>query len=282
MAWTLTGDLDEYLAAAGGFLRSDPVQHTIELAAVEQMQARGPSAFGPPGPLFGWWRPGDGPVTAAALHTPPYPVLVTPLPAGAAPPLARGLLARGRAPGGVNGEQTDSARFAAAWMDLTGAGSRVLRRSRLFRLGTLTPLDPGPDGAPRRATAADRDLLISWMAGFTAETGDSPGPQPGVIDDELSYGGLTLWETDGVPVSVAGLRRPAAGVVRVGPVYTPPDQRRHGYAAAATVAVSQAALDAGAAGVVLFTDLASAASNGLYPRLGYQPVADRVMLSFKS
>ena len=39
MAWTLTGDLGEYLAAAGEFLRSDPVQHTIELAAVEQMRA---------------------------------------------------------------------------------------------------------------------------------------------------------------------------------------------------------------------------------------------------
>ena len=275
MAWTLTGDLGEYLAAAGGFLRSDPVQHTIELAAVEQMQVRGLAAFGSPGPLFGWWRPRDGPVTAAALHTPPYPMLVTPLPAGAAPPLARGLLARGRDPGGVNGEQLDSARFAAAWAELTGAGFRVIRRSRLYRLGTLTPLDPRPDGAARVATAACRDLLISWMAAFAAETGDSPGPQPGEVDDELSYGGLTVWEADGIPVS-------AAGVTRIGPVYTPPGQRRHGYAAAATVAVCQAAMDAGAAGVVLFTDLASAASNGLYPRLGYQPVADRVMLSFKS
>jgi GNAT superfamily N-acetyltransferase len=282
MAWTLTGDLGEYLAAAGGFLRSDPVQHTIELAAVEQMQVRGLAAFGSPGPLFGWWRPRDGPVTAAALHTPPYPMLVTPLPAGAAPPLARGLLARGRDPGGVNGEQLDSARFAAAWAELTGAGFRVIRRSRLYRLGTLTPLDPRPDGAARVATAACRDLLISWMAAFAAETGDSPGPQPGEVDDELSYGGLTVWEADGVPVSVAGFKRPAAGVTRIGPVYTPPGQRRHGYAAAVTSAVTRAVLDAGADGVVLFTDLASQASNALYPRLGYQPVADRVMLSFKS
>jgi RimJ/RimL family protein N-acetyltransferase len=282
MAWTLTGGLDEYLAAAGDFLRSDPVQHTIELAAVEQMLARGPGAFGSLGPLFGWWRPGSGPVTAAVLHTPPYPMLLTPLPAGAALPLARALLALGRDPGGVNGQEPDPARFAVAWADLTGASSRVTRRSRLFRLRTLTPLNPGPDGAARVATASDRDLLVSWMAGFAAETGDSPGPQPGAIEDELGYGGLILWEAGGIRVAMAGIRRPAAGVVRVGPVYTPPDQRRHGYAAAATAAVSQAALDAGADGVVLFTDLASEASNALYPRLGYQPVADRVMLSFTS
>jgi RimJ/RimL family protein N-acetyltransferase len=281
MAWTLTGDLAEYLAAAGDFLRSEPVQHTIELAAVETLQARGTTAFGSPDALFGWWRPGTGPVTATLFHTPPYPALLTPLPAGAAPPLARALLALGHDPIGVTADQRDSARFAAAWTDLTGARARVVRRSRLFRLGTLTPLDR-PAGAARVATAADRDLLIAWLTDFSVETGDSPGPPPGTVDDELSYGGLTLWEADGIPVAVAGVRRPAAGVVRVGPVYTPPDQRRHGYAAAATGAVSQAALDAGAAGVVLFTDLASAASNGLYPRLGYQPVADRVMLSFKS
>jgi RimJ/RimL family protein N-acetyltransferase len=295
MSWTLTGDLGDYLAAAGRFLRADPVQHTIELAAVEQM-ARGLGGFGSPGPLFGWWRPGDGPVTAAALHTPPYPVLVTPLPAGAAAALARGLLARGRALTGVNGSHAGSAGFAAAWAELTGAGSLVIRRSRLYRLGTLTPLAPlspgpgpgrgsgpggsGPGGAARRATAADRDLLIGWMAAFAAETGDSPGPSPAEIDDELSYGGLILWEADGVPVSVAGFKRPAAGVTRIGPVFTPPGQRRHGYAAAVTVAVTQAALDAGAAAVVLFTDLASPASNALYPRLGYQPVADRTMLGF--
>jgi RimJ/RimL family protein N-acetyltransferase len=46
------------------------------------------------------------------------------------------------------------------------------------------------------------------------------------------------------------------------------------------VAVSQAALDAGARDVVLFTDLANATSNALYQRIGYRPVADRVEWSF--
>lgn len=281
MAWTLTEDLAEYLAAAGGFLRSEPVRHTVELTAAETLQARGMAAFGSPGALFGWWRPGAGPVTATLFHTPPYLMLLTPLPPGAAPPLARALLARGHDPLGVAAEQRDATRFAAAWTELTEASARLARRSRLFRLGTLTPLGP-PAGAARVATAADRDLLCAWLADFATETGDTPGPLRGTVDDELSYGGMILWEAGGIPVAVAGVKRPAAGVVRVGPVYTPPGQRRHGYAAAATAAVSQAALDAGADGVVLFTDLASAASNGLYPRLGYEPVADRTMLRFTS
>jgi RimJ/RimL family protein N-acetyltransferase len=191
-------------------------------------------------------------------------------PAAGAAAAGQALLALGHDPLGVTAGQQDATRFAAAWTDLTGASARVMRRSRLFLLGALTPLDP-PAGAARVATTADRDLLCAWLTEFATETGDSPGPLPGTVDDELSYGGLTLWEAGGIPVAVAGVKRPAAGVVRVGPVWTPPDQRRHGYAAAATAAVSQVALDAGADSVVLFTDLASEASNALYPRLGYQP-----------
>ncbi len=103
-----------------------------------------------------------------------------------------------------------------------------------------------------------------------------------MIDDRLSYGGLMLWESGGVPVAMAGLTRAAAGVARIGPVYTPPGERGRGYGGAATVAVSQAALERGAEQVVLFTDLANPTSNALYKRLAYRPLEDSVVLSFAS
>ena len=102
-----------------------------------------------------------------------------------------------------------------------------------------------------------------------------------MVDDRLSYRGLTLWEDAGRPVSMAGLTRMAAGQVRVGPVYTPPGLRGRGYAGAVTCVVSQAARDAGAGQVLLFTDLANPTSNALYQRLGYEPVEDRAMWSFR-
>ncbi len=80
------------------------------------------------------------------------------------------------------------------------------------------------------------------------------------------------------PVAMAGSTRAVNGVVRVAGVYTPPAHRRHGYGGAVTAAASQAALDAGAAAVVLYTDLANPTSNALYARLGYEPMADRVVL----
>jgi len=280
MAWTLTDDLNDYVAVAGGFLRSRPVQHTIQLSVAQTLRARGASAFGEAAPLFGWWRPGDDEITAAVLHTPPYPVLLTQLPEGCAESLAEALAGCHRPVTGVTAAEGDATAFATAWSRLTGASFREFRRSRLFLLGRLQPPDPGPRGAARVATPADRALLESWFAAFGQEIGESLGRSADAVDDRLSYRGLTLWEAGGAPVSLAGVHRPASGTVRVAPVYTPPDHRRQGYAGAVTAAVSQAALDGGADHVVLFTDLANPTSNALYQRLGYRPVEDRVVLHF--
>jgi predicted GNAT family acetyltransferase len=78
----------------------------------------------------------------------------------------------------------------------------------------------------------------------------------------------------------AGRNRAAAGQARIGPVYTPPELRGRGFGGAATAAVTRAALDDGAEGVVLFTDLANPTSNTLYQRLGYRPISDWTVLRF--
>jgi hypothetical protein len=161
MTWTLTGNLEEYVAAVADFLRSRPVQNTIQLSVAEILRARGASAYGEAAPLFGWWRSGGGEISAALLHTPPYPLLFTRLPQRSAVPLAEALASCGRQLPGVNAEEDDAAEFAAAWSRLTGASAQESLRSRLFRLEQLQPPTPGPRGAARVATTADRALLES-------------------------------------------------------------------------------------------------------------------------
>jgi GNAT superfamily N-acetyltransferase len=285
MPWELTANLDEYVAAAGEFLVTRRVEHTIELGVIEGLRARPaaqPDDLRAESPMFGWRRQAGGDVAEVLLHTPPYPLLLGGLPAGSAPELAALLAAVGRQLPGVNAQEDAATEFAAAWGEQTGLGYTTFRRSRLYRLAGLVPPAPMPDGGPRVATEADRDLLEGWFRAFADEANDLTGPQLGVLSDRLSYGGLTLWEARGRPVAMAGHVRPAAGVVRVGPVYTPPALRGRGYGGAVTAAVTSAAIAAGAGEVVLFTDLANPTSNALYRRLGYQPVADRVVLSFWS
>jgi GNAT superfamily N-acetyltransferase len=286
MSWFMTADTAQFLGVAGGFLRAEAARNSVMLTVTADLEAAGPGAGDSAdhgGMLFGWQRPEDGgPPTAAFMHTPGYPVMLSAMSETAAAELARDLTAAGRAVPGINGAQQAADAFTAAWRDRTGDAVTVHRRMRLFRLARLVPPAPGPDGGARPAARADRDLLTAWFAEFALEIGEGAGHDHHAdVDRRLGYGGITIWEAGGVPVSVACLTRAVGGMARIGPVYTPPDLRGRGYAAGATAAVSQAALDAGVRDVVLYTDLANPVSNALYERLGYRAMEDRVVLSFE-
>ena len=61
---------------------------------------------------------------------------------------------------------------------------------------------------------------------------------------------------------------------RVGPVYTPPEFRRRGYASAVVAGVSRRLLDEGRRYCFLYTDLANPTSNRIYQDIGYEPACD--------
>jgi len=289
MGWVTTGDAAEFLQTAGGFLRGERARNTVLLTVAETARVN-PGYYGAGAeaaylPLFGWWTEGEGAskaVRGAFLHTPPHGVLLAAIPAGYAAELAASTLA-GRPLTGVNGNEDAATAFAAAWTDRTGGGTEVLLRTRLYRLGELTWPDPLPDGVPRPPGEGDVALLTDWFEAFHAEAGGvAADDHEAAVREKLSYGGLTLWQTDGGPVCVAGVTRQVAGMIRVGPVYTPPRFRRHGYASAATAEVSRAALAAGAEEVLLYTDLANPVSNSIYQQIGYLEVEDRVVVGFTS
>jgi GNAT superfamily N-acetyltransferase len=281
MAWFMTEDLAEYLAAAGDFLESRPAENTLLLTVADALRARGNAAFGEAAPLFGWWRSDDGTVDSAFLHTPPHPIILAGVPDPAVVPLVESLARRGIQLPGLNASENVGTVFAKAWFQQTGAMSDVRERLRLYRLGDLTPPRPGPPGGARVAASVDQGLLTAWYEAFLRETGGKASDNiAGAVDDRIGYGGFTLWEVAGEPVSMAGISRALAGMVRLGPVYTPPGHRRRGYGGAVTAAVSRAAQGTRVREVLLFTDLANPTSNGLYQRLGYEPVGDRMVLSF--
>ncbi len=91
---------------------------------------------------------------------------------------------------------------------------------------------------------------------------------------------FVLWDIDGIPVSMAMLRVPAFGVSRIGPVFTPRDQRGHGYGSAVTAAAADLAHRSGTPDVVLFADLANPTSNAIYQRIGFEAVIDSVRIDF--
>ncbi|TGB03158.1 GNAT family N-acetyltransferase [Streptomyces sp. MZ04] len=283
--WQLTSDLDAFRSRAQEFLHSAPAPHTALLSVTETLRTRGLHVYGDGVPLFGIRADGDGTVRGAFVWTPPHLLALSPLPdEAAADELAAVLADAGHELPGVGAESATAAAFAGAWQRRTGATATVSFHERLYRLGSLTPPEPLPEGGARVATGADRALLERWHAEFKEAIGEQAAMASGEwADARIAYGGVTLWETpDGTPVAMAGNTRQVAGQVRVAPVYTPADLRGRGYAGAVTVAVSRAALEAGADEVLLFTDLDNPTSNGLYQRIGYRPVRDFEMYAFET
>jgi hypothetical protein len=277
MPWTITSDVDEFLTSAGPFLRTRAVANTVLLTVTSSLAAHSP---GGADLLVGWWRAADGAVAGAFLRTPPRPLVLAGSPADAVTALAATLATDHPLPG-IIAHPDDAAVFAAEWSRRTGDTAEPGRHSRLYRLDGLILPSPPPSGAARLATVSDRDLLIAWFEAFRRAIGEDTHGVAVEVDTRIGYGGLTLWEVDGVPVSIAGNTRPTAGMARVAPVYTPVELRGRGYAGAATAAVSRALLDAGVDEILLFTDLANQTSNALYQRLGYVPIEDRVLLAFR-
>jgi predicted GNAT family acetyltransferase len=177
---------------------------------------------------------------------------------------------------GVLGPPGVSRAFADAWQRLTGRGARLTIAQRIYKLNSVRPVADVP-GRLRRASEADRDLLLEWVRAFASETflDPLPGAAERSVDARLSapVGGFFLWEDAG-PVSLVGYGGSTPHGIRIGPVYTPPAQRRKGYASAAVAAVSQLLLDSGRHCVFLFADLANTTSNRIYQAIGYRPVAD--------
>jgi ribosomal protein S18 acetylase RimI-like enzyme len=275
--WT-TPDAAAFAARAQPWLAEHPVLTNV-IATVTEAFARG--MFRPDDPWFATAQEG-GRVVAAAMHTRPTPY-VGPGPDGAVEAIADGLLAAGRTALGVTGPLDAAGAFARRWSARTGAGVEVTMSEGVYLLTALRP----PDGVPGRArvaTAADLELCVRWLAAFGVEAMHQPPAAAGeaaeLVRGMLGEGRLLLWEAGGEPVALAGRQGPAHGTGRVGPVWTPPEHRRRGYAAAVTAAVTRALLDGGAERCILFTDLANPTSNGVYLRLGYEQVAEAVDYAF--
>jgi len=182
----------------------------------------------------------------------------------------------------VNGARPEADWFADAWRPGTGC---TLRTAMQLRLHALTCVDrvPAPDGRMRSATTADEPVLRGWMAAFAREAGIQGGDEQHAATIRARASeplGLVVWEDGSRPAAFAGSTWTSPAIARVGPVYTPPEMRRRGYAMALVAAFAQALLDTGARRCLLYTDLANPTSNAIYGGIGYRPQLDAVEIDF--
>ena len=274
-----TGDVDEYAAAVRTFLEAEPCERNVLLSVVDSVRDA-PAAYASPASF--WWITDSGGVVGAASWTPPFPLLVSSMPDAAAPGLAAAMLERaaslGVRPPGVNGPVGAARAVAAAW---TGAGGDTVERERIMLLHELRELVdvPSPPGSRRSATAADVALIAEWLLAFATEVAIVAGPAS-IAERMVAAGHADLWIDGGMTVCLVG-HRVAAGVLRVGPVYTPPEHRNRGYGRRLTYEVTAAEMarpDVHQS--MLFTDADNPVSNSIYRQAGYELRGEHVEIEF--
>lgn len=271
------GDAGAFLEAASPLLLADEARHNLIFGIAGTLRDH-PSHY----PEYALWLAEDGPeIVGAALRTPPHNlVLARPRGDFAIEALAAAI---DDGPPGVIAAQPEAEAFAKAWSAKTGVTSRINRAQGVFSLERVEPPQPTP-GRIRNAGAGDRRLVLEWWRAFLEEAlGESAEPESVAheVDHRLGAedGGVVLWD-DGETVSLSGFGSPTPNGIRIGPVYTPPELRRRGYASALVAELSERLLNERRF-CFLYTDLANPTANKIYEQIGYKRVCESAEIVFE-
>lgn len=271
-------DATSFLDRAQEFLLAREAQHNLILGLSSRLRTD-PRLFGED-PYFATALDGER-VVGVTMRTPPHNLILSEFD----DERALDLIAEdagevfGSLPG-VVGPKEPAAKFARIWPQPAELGIR----QRVYSASQAVPPE-GVAGSMRAYEDSDRDRVVAWMDAFVAEAlheGVHPEDAEEWLDRKLASedAGIGIW-VDGDPVSFAGYGGLTPNGIRIGPVYTPPELRRRGYASALTAGLTQMLLDGGRKFCFLFTDLANPTSNSIYQRIGYEPVSDADQWRFR-
>ncbi|PEQ09092.1 GNAT family N-acetyltransferase [Bacillus toyonensis] len=136
------------------------------------------------------------------------------------------------------------------------------------------------DGIFREITNDELPLIEKWIYQFCEDvklptTKEEAEQTAHILITNNRLFGL---EVDGKLVSVAAKTRPTTNNITVNFVYTPKEARKKGYASNCVAALSQRMLDEGYKTTILYTDLANPTSNKIYQEIGYEQIAESVLI----
>jgi hypothetical protein len=276
-------DARAFLELAGPLLRRDEPRNQLALGIagtiVEHPQAYDQPRF--------WVTVEGGDAVAAGLRTPPYAlVLADPGSDGALTALLDAVARDDPLVPGLTANAPHVHPAARALAEATGREAEPVLSLGVFALRQVREVAEVP-GRARDAGRADLDLLRSWITDFLNESVPEPERDLARLDRTLGVrlsspgAGFWLWEGDAGPVSLAGYGGRTPSGIRIGPVYTPPEHRRRGYATALVAALSAWLLERGHRACFLYTDLSNPTSNRIYGDIGYERVGDSMEYRFR-
>jgi len=272
MRVSLLRSASEFLVQTEALRAADPYRTNV-IGSVASSVAKGSRTY----EKYFWWivTSESGQVIGAAMRTAPHGMLFTPMPKEALRELALQVAQHDPELPEIGGPSEVVSEFLAAYQNTgTNRSKRLAEESGHELLYTLNKLSvPSVPGAMENATRDDHKKIYAWYLEFGNEAGLLMPNLEESIEDALDRSSLKFWRVDNEIVSMAGhaplIETPSGTVGRIGPVYTPPMHRRHGYAGILTAKLSEELINQGVQ-VMLFTDAKNLTSNGVYKRIGYE------------
>jgi ribosomal protein S18 acetylase RimI-like enzyme len=281
----LIESVDEFITATTGYRDADPLRTNV-IGSVSLAVAAGDRTYVD----YHWWivRDDDGDVLGIAMHTNPFNMMVSSMPKEASRILGRNVGHVDDALPGITGPKEVLDAFLEGYVESKSPGSvRALveqRRDLLYELEEL--ITPDVEGLGRPARDEETEELARMLVQFADEAAVQSLSLAQARDTtvrKLEDGSLFCWDVEGAIVAIAGhapiVMTDSIAIGRVGPVYTPPAYRRHGYGSAVTAHVSSHLIEKGAR-VMLFTDSSNPTSNAIYQEIGYRLVDELVEMRF--
>ena len=263
----------EFLSATED-LRSAEIVRTNLISSIANSVANGFRVY----EAYYWWAVREGDKTlGVAIRTAPYGYVFSPMPEAAIKMLIKEMQL-------VDPEVKEYSGPKLVINEI----ERILKKKPvesegelIYELHTLNAV--APQGNVRLGTEADFGLIFDWMKTFIEETGISTYNLEVIVKDSIKRGSYYLLEVEGRLVSLGGFSASVEAlgqkVGRVGPIYTPIEFRKRGYASVITSYLTLMRIADGAI-PTLYTQADNPTSNKIYQNLGYELVDEIRRIKF--
>lgn len=170
--------------------------------------------------------------------------------------------------------------FCKQWNEKTGDESKLFRRERAYRLLKCRDLNLS-SGQMRLAFKDDSDQIAEWIKELHHETHETISDQGAKQMSEMKIANreIFVWTDRGI-VSMCASDRESQHGKAINLVYTPVQNRGKGYATSCVYKLCKRILDEGKSFCCLYADLDNQTSNGIYRRIGFNPILDLLHYRF--
>jgi predicted GNAT family acetyltransferase len=263
----------DFLERCGKILEKDPIEHNLILSlcqAAERRRVNGEDS----NIKCAIVTDDDGEFVVGAVQAPPHNLVLSKAQSLDIDQLAETLLKHKFTFPGIVGPSDVTGTFAEKWTALTSLHTEESMDQIIYMLKGRELLMPTVEGEMRFAGKADVKQITEWIGAFSK----SALPRAEQINtkdakaqaEELAESGrLAFWTVKGKPVAQASFSG-TDRVVRINRVYTPPENRGHGYASAVVANLTKLQLDQGKTMSCLYADARNTQANSIYRKIGYE------------